>query len=229
MRKKILPLIAIVALSVSSTMLLGSMGSTGTRATAHKAPIKVTGDYVEARTASVFCGPCHYNGEAVTVGRDAVVAWNISDGEYDGVSLKGVKAVAAINSSENFNDGGVRKTELAFDTGTTDQQMAAFTKLLKTRMSDKLGTIVNVARTSVTFDKTATGYVVNASGTADLNVQYRADDSCCVMPGLVWYEPFSTLEHRKVGYTESVSYTGKLGDQWYRSGEDSAFYGTVTF
>src|ERR1700722_1556209 len=39
-------------------------------------PIK--GDYVEARTASVFAGACHYNGEVMITGRDAVMAWNVT-------------------------------------------------------------------------------------------------------------------------------------------------------
>ncbi len=41
-----------------------------------QANVALTGDYVEARTASVFAGACHFNGEVVTTGRDAVMAWN---------------------------------------------------------------------------------------------------------------------------------------------------------
>ena len=53
----------------------------------------VKGDYVEVRTASVFAGPCHYNGEVVTTGRDAMMAWNVAEGSFDNVNLAGVKAV----------------------------------------------------------------------------------------------------------------------------------------
>jgi hypothetical protein len=31
--------------------------------------VSMRGDYVEVRTASVFAGACHYNGEFVTTGR----------------------------------------------------------------------------------------------------------------------------------------------------------------
>ena len=37
----------------------------------------IKGDYVEVRTASVFAGACHFNGEVTTTGRDALMAWNI--------------------------------------------------------------------------------------------------------------------------------------------------------
>ena len=36
--------------------------------------IEPAGTYVEARTASVFAGACHYNSELVTAGREALLA-----------------------------------------------------------------------------------------------------------------------------------------------------------
>ena len=224
MKKKFLPIVAILAISAAG--ILAGFSSNFQRSV----PTRITGDYVEARTASVFCGPCHYNGEAVTVGRDALIAWSIDGGSYDGVDLKGLRAVAAVNSPENLGEEtATRRTEVTFDVGTTDQQIAAFTKLLKTRLSEKLGDIVSVQKSSVSFSKKEKGYEVVAAGFAEMNVEYRMDNSCCVMPGMVWYEPFSPIENRKVGYTQTVSYTGKMADTWYRSAEDSAFYGAIAF
>ena len=54
-----------------SLALLTCLGSTRPNASS-----TIVGDYVEARTASVFAGACHYNGELVTTGRDAIMAWN---------------------------------------------------------------------------------------------------------------------------------------------------------
>ena len=65
----------------------------------------LSGDYVEARTASVFAGACHYNGELTTTGRDAVMAWNITTGSWDGVRLAGVRALAVV---------GVRRAPVVF-------------------------------------------------------------------------------------------------------------------
>ena len=78
-----------------------------------KADSTIRGDYVEARTASVFCGACHYNGELVTSGRDALLAWSISQGSWNGVDLSGVRAMAAISSDQNLGDPqAVRQCEL---------------------------------------------------------------------------------------------------------------------
>src|SRR6478735_7691951 len=67
-----------------------------------KASLPVTGDYVEARTASVFAGACHYNGEFVTTGRDALLAWNFSKGSFNGIDLSGTRAVAAVTSFDSL-------------------------------------------------------------------------------------------------------------------------------
>src|SRR5438270_10141560 len=71
------------------------------------------GDYVEARTASVFAGACHYNGELTTTGRDAMLAWSVSEGSWDGVKLAGVRAVAVVSSDANLADThAARRSEL---------------------------------------------------------------------------------------------------------------------
>jgi hypothetical protein len=50
-----------------------------------------------------------------------------------------------------------------------------------------------------------------------------------VQANLVWYTPLSPLDHRKVGFTDTASYSGTVGDHWERHGENSAFYGSFTY
>src|SRR5262249_45466744 len=45
----------------------------------------IHGNYIEARTADVYTGPCFANGEAEEVGREAVFGWQIKGGSYKGV------------------------------------------------------------------------------------------------------------------------------------------------
>src|SRR5215218_8405214 len=67
---------------------------------------KITGDYVEARTAEVFAGGCIMSSEAETIGRQAVMAWRIDRGALDGVTLDGLAVVAAISGDRNL---GIRE------------------------------------------------------------------------------------------------------------------------
>jgi hypothetical protein len=190
----------------------------------------VAGDYVEARTASVYCGACHYNGELVTTGRDAIMAWNFTAGRVSGVDLKGLHAVASISSDASLgDDSAARRTQLAVDASATDQQIAAIKSVLMSKLGSQLGQIISVRRTPITFSHGETGYTVSADGFALMSVDYRADDNCCTQPHLVWYSPLTPLEHRKVGYTQVASYSGSANDSWSREGEDSAFYGSFAF
>jgi hypothetical protein len=129
---------------------------------ARSTPIK--GDYVEARTASVFAGACHYNGELVTTGHEAVAAWSFASGTWDGVSLSGVRAAAAVTSDANLGQQAARKTELVVDSSASDAQVKALVSLLRQKCGRSLGEIVTVRRGPVAFTHVADEYRVNADG-----------------------------------------------------------------
>jgi len=48
---------------------------------------QIKGAYLETRSADVYVGQCFANGEVNTAGQEAIVAWNISSGQWEGVSL----------------------------------------------------------------------------------------------------------------------------------------------
>jgi hypothetical protein len=192
------------------------------------APVK--GDYVEARTASVFAGACHYNGELVTTGQEAVAAWSFASGSWDGVSLTGVRAVAAVASDANLGQEKARKTELVVDSSASNAQLKAVASLLKQKCGQSLGEIVSVRKGTVAFTRVANEYRVSADGFAAMSVRPMPNGECCAQPNLVWYTPLSPIEHRKVGFTQTAAYTaGTVGDGWERAGENSAFYGSFSW
>jgi hypothetical protein len=191
---------------------------------------RITGDYLEARTASVFCGACHYNGELVTTGHDAVMAWKFDSGTYNGVSLKGLRAMAAVTGDENLSlNYNNRRSQLVIDTAATSEQASAIVALLKKKVGKQLGEVVATTRAPIFFSHSDAGYKVSSEGFASLSVNFLTDNGCCAQPGLVWYEPLAPISNRKVGYTESAAFTGSLTSPWNRSGEDSAFYGAIAF
>jgi hypothetical protein len=208
------------ALKTIAASLLFLCGSTAFAA--------VKGDYVEVRTASVFAGACHYNGELVTTGRDAIMAWNVTAGEFNGVGLTGVKAVVVVSSDANLiDDKAARTSEVMIDASASQAQADAMVAMLKAQGS--LGTIASVKRGAVTVTRDGDRYAINAAGFASADVRAMPDGECCKQPNLVWYEPLTKLEGRKVGYTAAASYAGgKAGSKWDRAGENSAFYGSFT-
>lgn len=189
----------------------------------------IRGDYVEARSASVFAGACHFNGEVVTTGQDALMAWRIQSGRWDGTDLAGTRAMAVVKSESNLADKAPRRTELIVDTGASAEQARALVAALTAKYSRALGEVVSVRRAPIQFQHQGRQYRVSASDIAALSVEAMPNDECCKMPHQVWYEPLVPLAHRKVGYTQSALYSGgSIGDAWARSDENSAFYGAFS-
>ncbi len=195
-----------------------------------QANVVLTGDYIEARTASVFAGACHFNGEVVTTGRDAVMAWNIKQGNWKGTDLTGLRAVAVVGATDNLaQEKAARRSEIVVDGATSERQAAALVEALQAKYSASLGKVIAVRRGDVAFRSQDKVYAVDAPGFASLSVRAMPNDECCKMPNLVWYAPLVELTHRKVGYTARASYAGgSIGEAWHRAGENSAFYGSFS-
>jgi hypothetical protein len=194
-------------------------------------PAVIRGDYVEARTASVFAGPCHYNGEVMTDGREAIMAWNVTSGSFNHVDLSGVRAVAVVSCDANLADEtAARRFEITIDSSASAAQAAAMVDALQSHFGKMMGEAVNVRRAPVTFVHRDRDYQVEAKGFATLSVQGMPNDECCKQPNLVWYSPLASIEGRKVGFTSEAAYTaGTICDIWERTGENSAFYGAFAF
>jgi hypothetical protein len=191
--------------------------------------VSLRGDYVEVRTASVFAGACHYNGEVVTTGRDAIMAWNVTSGKWQGVDLSGVRVLAIVSSDANLGESNAaRQSEIIVDSNASRTQALAMINALKGRYAASLGHVVEVRSAPIKFERNGRAYAV-LTNEAAINVEAMPNDLCCKMPNLVWYSPLVGLENRKVGYTSKALYSGKVvGEPWSRSGENSAFYGTFS-
>jgi hypothetical protein len=191
--------------------------------------VSLRGDYVEVRTASVFAGACHYNGEVVTTGRDAMMAWNVTSGQWQGVDLSGVRVLAIVSADVNLGEqNAARQSEIIIDSNASRAQALAMMNALKEKYAASLGKIVEVRSAPISFERNGRTYAV-VTNEAAINVEAMPNDLCCKMPNLVWYTPLVGLENRKVGYTEKALYSGKtVGEPWSRSGENSAFYGTFS-
>jgi len=195
----------------------------------HAENVSLRGDYVEVRTASVFAGACHFNGEVVTTGRDALMAWNVTSGKWQDVDLTGVRVMAIVSADANLAEGNAaRKSEIVIDSHASRAQALAVINALRSRYAASLGDVVAVRSAPISFERKGRTYAV-VTNDAAINVEAMPNDLCCKMPNLVWYTPLVGLEHRKVGYTSRALYSGKIvGEPWSRSGENSAFYGSFS-
>ena len=149
--------ISLLAVAAASALAFSSQAVT----------TNVAGDYVEVRTASVFAGACHYNGELMTTGREAVLAWQINSGAWQGTDLKGVRALAVVSANANLADAqAARRAEIVVDSAATEAQTTAFVAVLKSKYADTLGHVIVVRRAPVSFAHEAENYSVSAPNTS---------------------------------------------------------------
>src|ERR1700709_2896377 len=87
--KRAIVFLAVVGLASTAVMAARPKGS-------------VSGQYVEARTAEVFTGGCIMNSEAETMGKQAVLAWKVDRGSFNGINIDGLSVVAALSGDRNL-------------------------------------------------------------------------------------------------------------------------------
>ncbi|RMG22593.1 MAG: DUF1326 domain-containing protein [Armatimonadetes bacterium] len=185
----------------------------------------MTGTYFEARTCSVFAGPCHVSGEIVTDGRIAVVAVNFESGE-----LAGKSAAAVIRSDQNLAFHSPRRSVLYVDASASPSQREQLKALLTQRSRIDFGSVVATEPARVRLDvsgKNATVRIEDASG----RLLYAAQTSgreclACSMPGELWYQPLGEGVRADVATVEEQAlYDSRLGETFVRKDEAAAFVG----
>lgn len=107
---------------------------------------RIKGDYVEARNADVFTGPCFSNAQVFITGKQAVMAWKVSEGRWDGVDLKGLTIAAAVSAETTFSEDRpeLAKCVLIVDERADSSQREALIKMAKALGRGRLDHVVAV-------------------------------------------------------------------------------------
>ena len=218
------PLLAIAAVVLSA---VGMSADDKTR---------ITGEYVEARTAEVFAGGCIMNSEAETMGRQALMAWRITAGVFDGVRLDGLTVAAAVAGDRNLGMremGGEEPTAvkaiITVDPRANAAQREALVKLVRELSNGLITHVVRVDVAPVRF-ATSPNYVevsVPETMMLTVNKEMKHDPSCGAMQ---WFKPFTKLADAAMGVAEEHSFDGNgLNTKWSAPNKRSAFFGTFVY
>jgi hypothetical protein len=65
---------------------------------------QVRGEYLESRSTDVYAAQCFANGEAGLTGNQALMAWHVSEGSWNGVKLDGLTVAAAVRAQATLGD-----------------------------------------------------------------------------------------------------------------------------
>ncbi|MBI3208899.1 MAG: DUF1326 domain-containing protein [Candidatus Solibacter usitatus] len=214
----------VVFVAIASMAFAGGLGKSA-----------LHGEYVEARTADVFTGPCFANAEVNLMGELAVFGWRVSKGSFEGVNLDGLGVVGVVRASATLGDIHNNpypvKGVLIVDERANAEQRLALQKMAKRMGGDLLQDVVKVmyAPVSLTFENGNLhgGKATLKAGLAEITTRaIREGDHICTNEE-VWYTPLTKLEHAMPAYALSHIYQGEgLDTRWSSPDKRSAFLGS---
>jgi len=179
-------------------------------------PASVQGDYAEVRSGEVYTCGCLYSSEMVTAGREAILVWRISDGQYLGATLAGVKVAAVVVGQTNLGAyPGSRRAALYLDGITSEGQQQALLALWKHEYGSVLGEIKAVHTTPFSFELTGETVHVAIPGVADVQARKAKVPEDAHPGSFLWYGPFTTLRESFLATALHYEYSGAdFQHQW---------------
>jgi len=197
---------------------------------------KINGDYLESRSADVYVAQCFANGEVGLVGDQALLAWHVRNGSWNGQKLDGLTVIAAVRANATLGDPYANpypaKSVMLVDEQATPAQREALVSFAQ-HMGGKLtDTVLRVIPTTIEMnvlpDHAHHGEATLRAGTF-AEIQTRAlnegDHTCGAET--TYYPPLTKLEHSMAAVAMTDEYQGPgLGVDWDRHGKRSAFVGT---
>jgi hypothetical protein len=198
---------------------------------------EIAGYYMEARTCQVYTGPCFANGEVGLTGKDAVMAWSVQDGQFEGIDISGLNVVVVVRSTDTLGFQGIAgagdvKSVVLVDERASESQRKALIGFAK-QQSGKAGeTLVRVEATSIEMELDAVKLEgkLNAGKQLQLQTRKARPEDCICSNESAYYPPLAKVEFFAAGVATEGSFTGRgLGSHWSIPDSRSAYMATFRY
>lgn len=196
------------------------------------------GDYLETRTCDVYTGPCFANSEVGLSGNDAMMAWNIERGSYEGVELAGLKVVVVTTGTDTLGFGGTLvvspeniRSLVVVDEAATSAQKEALVNFA-TRYARHSGEIVKVvsAPIEMKLDHFELVGTLKAGKFAEIETRKLHKGDCVCSNEMTFYPPLCDVKNAAPAYTVAGNFDGPgLGTSWSNPGTRSAFLASFSY
>lgn len=199
-----------------------------------RAQAAIKGDYVEVRSADVYTGPCFANSQVDLEGKQAILAWKVRNGSWNGVDLSGLGVVAVVKANatlgDRFHNPYPADSVLILDSRASSQQRVALQAFAKSAGGALVGNVVRVETAPINLEVIQHGTVKMVAGNL-ARIETRSlcngDDICGNEE--IYYPPLTKIADAMPAYTLEESFQGKgLGMVWSREDARSAFVGTFS-
>jgi hypothetical protein len=196
---------------------------------------QIRGDYVEARTCDVFTGPCFANGEMGMAGKEAVLGWKVSDGNWNGVPLNGLSVALVLKGDNTLGDDGVfpmatRKVEsvIVVDEKASEAQRTALVDFVRESAPSLTSDVrkIQAAPMSLETNDDTKVSVLKAGQVAEIRTRALGGNDCVCTNETAFYRPLVDVKYSMPAYAVSQSYSGNdLNATWSLNGSRSAYLG----
>ena len=195
------------------------------------------GDYIEARSADVYTGPCFANSEVGLTGNEAIMAWRVDEGSWKGTSLNGLGVVAVVKANATLGDPYhspyPAQSVLILDERATGAQRQALEEFARSEAGRLLANVVRVESAPIELEigqgaeHGSAKLVAGRFARIETRSLCAGDDLCG--NEFVYYPPLVQVTHAMPAFTLRDSFQGQgLNVVWNHIGKRSAFVGTFS-
>lgn len=196
------------------------------------------GDYLETRTCDVYTGPCFANGQVGLTGKDAIMAWSIDRGTYEGVPLAGLKVVVVTTASDTLGFGGTLifnaqqiRSVIIVDESATPRQHDALVQFA-TQYASHCGEVVKVVSAPIEMSADHFDSVgkLRAGTYAEIATRKLGTGDCVCSNEKAFYPPLCDVRNATPAFTVQGRYSGPaLGTHWSNTNTRSAFLASFSY
>ena len=173
-------------------------------------PSVVAGDYIEDRSNKVYGCYCEWSGERVTGGKEAILGWHVRSGEFQGVSLAGLRIAAVVMAESTLSAGSAPRRSLVFvDASAPSEQRQAGELWLRTTHKELLGDVAGVHPIAIEFLREGERASLRIGEMAKVELRKARPAEDALQGAVLWYDPLVPMTESTLGTTLNTRYRGQ--------------------
>jgi hypothetical protein len=203
---------------------------------------QVRGDYMESRSADVYVAQCFANGETGLNGKQALLAWKIDSGSWNGVKLDGLHVAGAVTANatlgDPYGDPYPAKVVMMVDDRATAAQREALVSFAQHEAGQLFDHVIDVQPVPMEIEipdaAIATAHVhgggvgahavFRAGNVARIETRSLNDNDHICGNETTYYPPLTTVEQATPAVAVNDEFRGEgLNTDWSNHGRRSAY------
>lgn len=198
--------------------------------------VEIYGDYIETRSADVWTGPCFANAETGLAGREAILAWRVHKGTWNGVTLDGLSVVGVVKARATLGDPFATpypaRAVVIVDERASPDQRAALVAFAQEMSGEILKSVVRTEVAPIRLEMRPEGShevaaLLEAGGMVTVETRTLSEKDRHCGNEETYYPPLAPTSHAVPAVSVMDRFRGSgLGVSWTTRDKRNAFVGS---